>query len=217
MPVQNQAQMHIGNAQNWRRGAIAPAPLFKLAFKLFSRNHEAKVFCIREKVNNYFWLCESMGCSPHTRPAAERAKIQDYFVNFQERLRALLGESGLTQGDLAAKADLSDATISSYLSGRTFSPKVEDVARLAKALNANAAWLAFGEGQKYSMELKETPPPYLTEADRKIADGIRRIEKALEDLQAARKPLSFGRAAAVARGILEDELKPKPKVHQKKL
>lgn len=56
------------------------------------------------------------------------------------RLKEALRNTDMTARDLAAKANISEASVSRYLSGK-LSPKLDSIQALAKALNVDPVWL----------------------------------------------------------------------------
>lgn len=88
-----------------------------------------------------------------------------------------------TQADLAARADVSQGTLSRYLNGKA-SPKAEELLRISKALGVSMEWLLTGESTAQPAELSgiQTPAPAL----RKIRSAVTRLEK---DVVALRESL----------------------------
>ena len=65
---------------------------------------------------------------------------------FNERLATLLKKSGLTQKELAQKANVTESSMSHYLKGDRH-PRASVVARIAEALNTSTDYL-LGESEK---------------------------------------------------------------------
>lgn len=64
--------------------------------------------------------------------------------DFQKRLRQAMFMKQIRQKDIAERTGISDGKISSYVNGR-YKPNAEALAKIARALGVDAAWLA-GEG-----------------------------------------------------------------------
>lgn len=64
------------------------------------------------------------------------------------RLRAVREALSVITRELAAEAGICPAAVSHIESGATRDPCVGTVARLAKALEVEAAWLAYGVGER---------------------------------------------------------------------
>lgn len=77
---------------------------------------------------------------PRARPIVP---VPVQMTTFPDRLRKARADSCLSIRQLAAAAALSPSVIGSYETGRT-DPARAIVERLAKALGADVAWLAFG-------------------------------------------------------------------------
>lgn len=61
-------------------------------------------------------------------------------MNLQERIRAVMDEKGMNQKQLAIKANITEASISKYLSGER-SPRTDVVVKIAKALDTSVNYL----------------------------------------------------------------------------
>lgn len=57
-------------------------------------------------------------------------------------------DRGIARGDLATKANLSEATLSRYLNGERLNPRVEELSSLARSLNVTLSWLWEGVGPR---------------------------------------------------------------------
>jgi transcriptional regulator with XRE-family HTH domain len=101
-------------------------------------------------------------------------------VNFSDRLRQLvdaeMAAEEASQAVVAARMDLSAASLTNYLNGRT--PKSEELMRIATHYKVSIDWLLTGKGSNYGGPNEES----LVVRD-ELADNIRR----LPDSQ--RKPL----------------------------
>ncbi|MCI9258364.1 helix-turn-helix domain-containing protein [Acutalibacter sp.] len=64
----------------------------------------------------------------------------DFEKIIKENLRTVIRQRGVTQGWLAEKADTTEATVSRYLTG-VHSPRIELIARMARALNVSVDYL----------------------------------------------------------------------------
>lgn len=65
-------------------------------------------------------------------------------MKFEERLRMIMIEQGLSQKELALKANITEASMSKYLSGNR-TPRVDVIINLSKALGITTDELLFGE------------------------------------------------------------------------
>lgn len=65
-------------------------------------------------------------------------------VSWMDRAKTLMQSRGISQEELAASLSCTRGAIGHYLSGRR-SPSLEQLARLAEALQTDPAWLVFGE------------------------------------------------------------------------
>lgn len=68
--------------------------------------------------------------------------------NFPKRLRSKRNELGLTQAQVAEKADINTSTYSAYESGKM--PPLDIAYRIAKALDVSIGWLC---GEQYDIEI----------------------------------------------------------------
>ncbi len=75
-----------------------------------------------------------------------RRKKKDDMSTLGGRLRVKRKEKGLTQEQLAAKADTSQAVIQKIENGKSLRPRKIDV--IAKVLTVDPAWLQFGGDNK---------------------------------------------------------------------
>lgn len=64
----------------------------------------------------------------------------DYAKVLRETLRDVMRQKGITQAWLAEQTDITEATISRYLSG-THSPKIEYIAKMAGAMSVSVDYL----------------------------------------------------------------------------
>lgn len=62
--------------------------------------------------------------------------------DFSERLKTLMDAHGLNQADVAVHCDISEPSISRYISGRT--PKAHELHRLAQFFGVSMEWLLTG-------------------------------------------------------------------------
>lgn len=97
-------------------------------------------------------------------------------MEFSERLREALRESGLTQKDLAEKAGITEAAVSHYLKGDRL-PRAAVASRIANILGTSSDYLMSGTAGD-----KETE---ILEAKRLIARNVRNmtIEERMEIIQ----------------------------------
>ena len=61
-------------------------------------------------------------------------------VDIKERLKQCLEIRGITQSQLAIRANIDKGQLSSYISGK-YKPRQNNIDALAKALNVSEAWL----------------------------------------------------------------------------
>lgn len=76
-------------------------------------------------------------------------------VDIKERLKQCLEIRGITQSQLAIRANIDKGQLSSYISGK-YKPRQNNIDALAKALNVNEAWLM---GFDVPMERQPDPVP----------------------------------------------------------
>lgn len=99
-------------------------------------------------------------------------------AQFGTRLRALRKQAGLTQPELAERADLAPETISRMETGRWSNTTIEVAERLAAALGV-AVTAFFEEGLS-------TPQPELRDADKRVAALMRGLpDRDAEDVSRA--------------------------------
>ncbi len=79
----------------------------------------------------------------------------DYAQVLRDNLRDIMGLRGITQAWLAEKTDITEATISRYLTG-VHSPKIEYIAKMAGAMNVSVDYLL---GLSASSIPNEPPSP----------------------------------------------------------
>ena len=82
--------------------------------------------------------------------------------DFGKRLLLARSERGLTMFDLAAKAKVSTALINDAEKGR-HSPSIDKVNQLARALDVDPCWLAYGTGKKPNWSKKKASGDSATE------------------------------------------------------
>lgn len=69
------------------------------------------------------------------------------FMDFRDRINAIIdADDELTVRNVSLKAGLSDSALNKLLKGDVRSPTLETIEKLAEALDVDARWLAFGEG-----------------------------------------------------------------------
>lgn len=61
-------------------------------------------------------------------------------MTLQDRIRVVMNEKGLNQKQLAEKANITEASISKYLSGER-SPRTDVIVKIAKALDTSVNYL----------------------------------------------------------------------------
>ena len=76
-------------------------------------------------------------------------------VDIKERLKQCLEIRGITQSQLAIRANIDKGQLSSYISGK-YKPRQNNIDALAKALNVSQAWLM---GFDVPMERQPDPVP----------------------------------------------------------
>ena len=76
-------------------------------------------------------------------------------VDIKERLKQCLEIRGITQSQLAIRANIDKGQLSSYISGK-YKPRQNNIDALAKALNVSEAWLM---GFDVPMERQPDPVP----------------------------------------------------------
>lgn len=76
-------------------------------------------------------------------------------VDIKERLKQCLEIRGITQSQLAIRANIDKGQLSSYISGK-YKPRQSNIDALAKALNVSEAWLM---GFDVPMERQPDPVP----------------------------------------------------------
>jgi Helix-turn-helix. len=69
-------------------------------------------------------------------------------MDFRDRINAIIdSDDELSVRNVSLKAGLSDSALNKLLKGDVRSPTLETIEKLADALDVDARWLAFGEGQ----------------------------------------------------------------------
>jgi transcriptional regulator with XRE-family HTH domain len=68
-----------------------------------------------------------------------------------DRIRWLIEARGYKQTELAEKMDLTQATISNWLTGASRKPNAPSLLKLAAALNCNPQWIIDGTGDPWQM------------------------------------------------------------------
>ena len=64
---------------------------------------------------------------------------------FVDRMKLCMALKGVNQKDLADMSSIPYQTISSWARGVTI-PRIDNIERLAQALDVNPGWLAYGDG-----------------------------------------------------------------------
>lgn len=68
-------------------------------------------------------------------------------MDLRDRIRAIIdADDKLTVRNVSLKAGLSDSWLDKLLKGGVRSPTLENIEKLAEALDVDPRWLAFGEG-----------------------------------------------------------------------
>lgn len=109
-------------------------------------------------------------------------------MDFRSRLREEIAFSGLSNKELAAKANITKRALDSYVSSQSCMPSADVAVRLAKALNTSVEYLVTGESDSaQSAKAKEHGRRLLhiysslSESQRElllsVADDIRRCLK----------------------------------------
>ena len=96
--------------------------------------------------------------------------MSDDFLGFNNRLRKIMEERGMSQADLCRSTGLATSMISHYCTGQRV-PSVQVASKIAKALNTSIDYLA--SGKNYASEqnrindsyVAESPKEYLTDND----------------------------------------------------
>ena len=68
-----------------------------------------------------------------------------------DRIRWLIEARGYKQTELAEKMDLTQATISNWITGASRKPNAPSLLKLAAALNCNPQWIIDGTGDPWQM------------------------------------------------------------------
>jgi len=86
-----------------------------------------------------------------------------------DRLRLARWQRRWTQATLARRSGLSPNELMRLETGRTVSPRLGTVARLASALGIRAGWLAYGDGDPWGLgtpaAMIEAPPTQVPPAE----------------------------------------------------
>lgn len=70
-------------------------------------------------------------------------------MDFRARINAIINaDDDLSVRNVSLKAGLSDSALNKLLKGDVRSPTLETIEKLAEALDVDARWLAFGEGER---------------------------------------------------------------------
>lgn len=88
-------------------------------------------------------------------------------MEFKDRLRKALEESGSSVQEIADSCDMTKQAIHKLLEGHSKSLSMENLPKMARALQINAAWLGWEEGE---MRGGWTPLPV---SDRVLAFALR--------------------------------------------
>jgi len=70
-----------------------------------------------------------------------------------DRIRWLIEARGYKQTELAEKMDLTQATISNWITGASRKPNAPSLLKLAAALNCNPQWIIDGTGDPWQMNM----------------------------------------------------------------
>lgn len=87
-----------------------------------------------------------------------------------ERIRWLIEARGYKQTELAAKMDLTQATISNWITGASRKPNAPSLLKLAAALQCNPQWVIDGTGDPWQMN-KMTQ-----ESEQELLEAFRAME-----------------------------------------
>lgn len=87
-----------------------------------------------------------------------------------ERIRWLIESRGYKQTELAAKMDLTQATISNWITGASRKPNAPSLLKLAAALQCNPQWVIDGTGDPWQMN-KMTQ-----ESEQELLEAFRAME-----------------------------------------
>ena len=70
-------------------------------------------------------------------------------MDLRDRIRSIIdADDKLSVRNVSLRAGLSDSWLDKLLKGLVRSPTVENIEKLAEALDVDPRWLAFGEGEK---------------------------------------------------------------------
>jgi transcriptional regulator with XRE-family HTH domain len=70
-----------------------------------------------------------------------------------DRIRWLIEVRGYTQVELAHKMNLTQASVSNWLTGNSRKPSAPSLLKLAAALDANPHWIITGDGDPFQMQV----------------------------------------------------------------
>jgi len=89
-----------------------------------------------------------------------------------ERIRWLIEARGYKQIELAEKMDLTQASISNWITGHSRKPSAPSLLKLAAALDCNPQWIIDGTGDPWQMNtITESSEKDLLESFRKMDPG----------------------------------------------
>jgi len=87
-----------------------------------------------------------------------------------ERIRWLIESRGYKQTELAAKMDLTQATISNWITGASRKPNAPSLLKLAAALQCNPQWVIDGTGDPWQMN------QMTQESEQELLEAFRAME-----------------------------------------
>lgn len=87
-----------------------------------------------------------------------------------ERIRWLIEARGYKQTELAAKMDLTQATISNWITGASRKPNAPSLLKLAAALQCNPQWVIDGSGDPWQMN------QMTQESEQELLEAFRAME-----------------------------------------
>ncbi len=87
-----------------------------------------------------------------------------------ERIRWLIEARGYKQTELAAKMDLTQATISNWITGASRKPNAPSLLKLAAALQCNPQWVIDGTGDPWQMN------QMTQESEQELLEAFRAME-----------------------------------------
>lgn len=114
--------------------------------------------------------------------------MQEENLQTYKNLSIALDRAGLSRAELARRAEVTEASISRYLAGKT-EPRSAELLRMARVLGVTMEWLLTGKDVGGSdLVLREPPSPY--GSVKKIDRVQRRINEVIRELEDLRNEIS---------------------------